>query len=106
MKQEERVTDKAYYFSKEFREKSGMEKLKKALLDAYNSNKAVTVDFLVEITGLSLLSLYKYITRLEEEGFRIRSIRVYEVLKVPKEAKWQDQKDGRQSKKTLFVDYI
>ena len=100
------MTDKAYYFSKEFREKSGRAKLKKILIDAYRNRKALDVDYLAEITGLSHMSIWKYISQLEEQGFRIRSIRVYEVLKIPEEEKWQDQKDGRQSRKTLFVDYI
>ena len=42
-----------------------------------------TLDELAEMTGMTPLSIKAMLTRLRDEGFRVRSIRVYEVIEVP-----------------------
>lgn len=44
-----------------------------------------TLDELAEMTGMTPLSIKAMLTRLRDEGFRVRSIRVYEVIEIPED---------------------
>ena len=77
--------DKAYYFSKEFKNKQKIERLKEVLKELHRTGKVITTEKLQELTELSYFALKNVISELRDKGYRIRSINVYEVLEVPEE---------------------
>jgi len=84
--------DKAYYFSKEFKNKQKIERLKEVLKELHRTGRVITTEKLQELTGMSYLSLKIRLSELRDKGYRIRSINVYEVLEVPEE-EYQNNKE-------------
>ena len=77
--------DKAYYFSKEFKNKQKIERLKEVLRELHRTGRVITTEKLQELTGLSYFALANFLSELRDRGYRVRSIRVYQVLEIPEE---------------------
>ena len=77
--------DKAYYFSKEFKNKQKIERLKEVLKELHRTGRVITTEKLQELTELSYFALKNVISELRDKGYRVRSINVYQVLEVPEE---------------------
>ena len=77
--------DKAYYFSKEFKNKQKIERLKEVLRELHRTGRVITTEKLQELTELSYFALKNVISELRDKGYRVRSINVYQVLEVPEE---------------------
>ena len=88
--------DKAYYFSKEFKNKQKIERLKEVLKELHRTGRVITTEKLQELTGMSYLSLKIRLSELRDKGYRVRSINVYQVLEVPEEESYN-------KKETLLI---
>ena len=77
--------DKAYYLSKEFKNKQKIERLKEVLKELHRTGRVITTEKLQELTELSYFALKNVISELRDKGYRVRSIRVYQVLEIPEE---------------------
>jgi len=84
--------DKAFYFSKEFKNKQKIERLKEVLRELHRTGRVITTEKLQELTGMSYLSLRIRLSELRDKGYRIRSINVYQVLEIPEEEYQQNKK--------------
>ncbi|MCD6385273.1 hypothetical protein J7M23_05805 [Candidatus Sumerlaeota bacterium] len=83
--------DKAFYFSKEFKNKQKIERLKEVLRELHRTGRVITTEKLQELTGMSYLSLRIRLSELRDKGYRIRSINVYQVLEIPEEEYQQNK---------------
>ena len=90
------MKDKTYYFSKEFKNKQKIERLKEVLKELHRTRRVITTEKLQELTGMSYLSLRIRLSELRDKGYRIRSINVYQVLEVPEDV-------GYNKKETLLI---